>query len=190
MALTRKMLKAMGIEDEKIEQIVDEHSESVEALKHQRDEWREKAEQAEKEAGERSEADDGWKSRYEAEKKAFGDYKAQAEAKAAQAEKRRLYRSELEALGILGKRADAVVKATDLSGLKVEGGKLADPESVRASIESDWAEFIPRKRTEGADVPNPPQGGKATKTRAEIAEMKDPKERQAAYAELLAKEGE
>lgn len=33
MALTRKMLKAMGIEDEKIDQIIDEHAESVNALK-------------------------------------------------------------------------------------------------------------------------------------------------------------
>lgn len=33
MALTRKMLKAMGIEDEKIDQIIEEHAESVNALK-------------------------------------------------------------------------------------------------------------------------------------------------------------
>ena len=33
MALTRKMLKAIGIEDEKIDQIIDEHAESVNALK-------------------------------------------------------------------------------------------------------------------------------------------------------------
>ena len=33
LALTRKMLKAMGIEDEKIDQIIDEHAESVNALK-------------------------------------------------------------------------------------------------------------------------------------------------------------
>ena len=33
MALTRKMLKAMGIEDEKIEQIIEEHVESIDGLK-------------------------------------------------------------------------------------------------------------------------------------------------------------
>ena len=33
LALTRKKLKAMGIEDEKIDQIIDEHAESVNALK-------------------------------------------------------------------------------------------------------------------------------------------------------------
>ena len=33
MALTRKMLKAMGIEDEKIDQIIEAHSETVDGLK-------------------------------------------------------------------------------------------------------------------------------------------------------------
>ena len=46
MALTRKMLKAMGIEDEKIDQIIDEHAESVNALKAQRDEFKEAADKA------------------------------------------------------------------------------------------------------------------------------------------------
>ena len=33
MALTRKMLKAMGIEDEKADEIIDAHAETVDALK-------------------------------------------------------------------------------------------------------------------------------------------------------------
>ena len=37
MSLTRKMLKAMGIEDEKIDQIIEAHTETVDALKEQRD---------------------------------------------------------------------------------------------------------------------------------------------------------
>ena len=35
MALTRKMLKAMGIEEEKIDEIIDAHTETVNALKDQ-----------------------------------------------------------------------------------------------------------------------------------------------------------
>lgn len=35
MALSRKMLKAMGIEDEKIDQIIEAHSETVDSLKEQ-----------------------------------------------------------------------------------------------------------------------------------------------------------
>lgn len=42
-ALTRKMLKAMGIEDEKIDQIIEEHVESANALTTQSDEFKEAA---------------------------------------------------------------------------------------------------------------------------------------------------
>ena len=43
MALTRKMLKAMGIEDEKIDQIIEAHTETVDALKEERDTYKEDA---------------------------------------------------------------------------------------------------------------------------------------------------
>ena len=35
MALTRKMLRAMGIEDEKADEIIEAHAETVDALKQQ-----------------------------------------------------------------------------------------------------------------------------------------------------------
>ena len=41
------MLKAMGIEDEKVEQIIEEHVESVDALKAERDRYKAGAEEAE-----------------------------------------------------------------------------------------------------------------------------------------------
>ena len=47
MALTRKMLKAMGIEDEKIDQIIEEHVESIDGLKAERDRYKAGAEEAE-----------------------------------------------------------------------------------------------------------------------------------------------
>ena len=40
MALTRRMLKALGIEDEKAEEIISAHIESTDALKAQRDEYK------------------------------------------------------------------------------------------------------------------------------------------------------
>ena len=47
MALTRKMLKAMGIEDEKIDQIIEEHVESIDGLKAERDRYKAGADEAE-----------------------------------------------------------------------------------------------------------------------------------------------
>ena len=43
MSLTRKMLKAMGIEEEKIDQIIEAHSETVDSLKADRDTYKEDA---------------------------------------------------------------------------------------------------------------------------------------------------
>ena len=44
MAMTRKFLKAMGIEEEKIEQIIEAHTETVNALKEERDKFKGDAE--------------------------------------------------------------------------------------------------------------------------------------------------
>lgn len=191
MALTRKMLKAMGIEDEKIDQIIEEHVEVTDALKSQRDAATGERDQLKKKLGDAAEeGGQEWKAKYEAERKAFEAYKADAEAEKGAAKVRALYRSELEGLGITGSRADAVLRVTDLSKVEVEGGKLKDPEAVRKAIESEWAEFIPQKRTEGAGVANPPAGGEKAKSMDEIAEMKNPRERQAEIAKLLESEGE
>ena len=48
MALTRKLLRSMGSEDEKIDQIIDAHTETVNALKDERDELRDAADRLEK----------------------------------------------------------------------------------------------------------------------------------------------
>ena len=44
MAMTRKFLKAMGIEEDQIEQIIEAHTETVSALKDERDSYKEDAE--------------------------------------------------------------------------------------------------------------------------------------------------
>ena len=44
MALTRKFLSALGIEQDKIDEIITAHTETVDALKEQRDEYKEQAE--------------------------------------------------------------------------------------------------------------------------------------------------
>ena len=173
MALTRKMLKAMGIDEDKIDQIIDEHAESVDALKKQRDEAREQAEGTEEirkqleDARSELEASrsDGYKAKYDELKGEFDGYKADVEAKAAQAEARSLFKAQVEALGITGSRADSIVRATDLGAFEVKDGAYTDPDAVKASIEKEWADFIPKKTTEGAQVAHPPaqSGGAVTK---------------------------
>ena len=175
MALTRKMLRAMGIEDEKIEQIIEEHAETVDALKKQRDEakgqageadeLRKQLEGAQKQlegAQKQLEGmqDDGYKVKYEELKGEFDGYKADVEAEKAQATARSLFKAQVEKLGITGSRADSIVRATDLGAFEVEDGAYKDPNAVEEAIKNDWGDFIPNVTTEGAHVAHPPaQGG-------------------------------
>ena len=163
MSLTRKMLKAMGIEDEKIDQIIDAHTETVDALKEQRDGYKKDAEQlpkVQKELDDLKEAGDGgYKQKYEDEHKAFEDYKTKiAEEKDAEV-KKSLYRQLLEELKVDPKRIDSVLKVTDLAELKVKDGKLEDKDNLIESIKTEWADFIPVVEIGGADVDAPPGGG-------------------------------
>lgn len=166
MALTRKMLKAMGIEDEKIEQIIEEHTESTDALKQQRDEYKAKAEAKATTSTEPKPKDpepgEDYKAKYDAEKKSFEDYKANIAAEKAEADKRAKYRELIVKAGVDAKRIDAVLKISDLSGVTVKDGAIEGADKLVESIKADFKEFIPVITTEGADVAKPPAGDGGT----------------------------
>ena len=104
--------------------------------------------------------DDGYKAKYEELKGEFDGYKADVEAKQAQATARSLFKAQVEKLGITGSRADSIVRATDLGAFEVEDGAYKDPKAVEEAIRKDWGDFIPKVTTEGAHVAHPPaQGG-------------------------------
>ena len=83
MSLTRKMLKAMGIEEEKIDQIIEAHSETVDSLKADRDTYKEDAEKlktVQKELDDlKAKGDDGWKEKHDKLKGASDHIKAAKE---------------------------------------------------------------------------------------------------------------
>lgn len=161
MALTRKMLKAMGIEEEKIDEIIDAHTETVNALKDQAKENNGAAAQLEKVQKElddlKEQGAGGYKDKYEKEHAAYEKYRQEVADKEERLAAERLYRAELTGLGITGKRADAIIRATDLASIKVKDGALEDAKAVQDGIRADWAEFIPQTDTKGAQVDTPPQ---------------------------------
>lgn len=186
MALTRKLLKGMGLTDEQVDTIIEAHTETVDGLKAQADTYKtdaakvpdleKKLREAENSGGE------DWKAKYEKEHSDFEAYKSDAAAKETAATSERLFRTELTALGITGKRADQIVKATNLSDFEVKDGAYADAAKVQQAIRDDWSEFVPTTTHGKAKVDTPPAntGGKMTKK--EIAAIKDPAERRAAIA--------
>lgn len=160
MALTRKMLKAMGIEDEKIEQIIDAHTETVDAIKTERDKYKEDAEKLPEVQKELDKYKDGkdWKEEYNKEHTAFEDFKKSVSETKAAEQKKALYKQLLTESKIDEKRIDAILKVTNLADLKVKDDKLEDAENLKKTIETEWAGFIVKDKTNGADVNNPPSG--------------------------------
>lgn len=194
MALTRKMLKAMGIEDEKIDQIIEEHTESTDALKQQRDEYKAKAEAKATASTEPKPKDpepsDGYKAKYDAEKKAFEDYKANIAAEKAEADKRAKYRELIVEAGVDSKRVDSVLKVSDLSEIKVKDGAIEGADDLVKSIKEDWADFIPTTQKVGANAPNPPKNDGGVKKLEDITKMQDPVARQEALAKYIEAQNE
>ena len=190
MALTRKYLKSMGLTEEQVDSIIDAHTETLEGLKNKADQYEadaKKLKAVEKELSDlKADGGEDYKAKYEAECEAHAKTKADHAAKETAAMHERLFRAELTRAGITGKRADQIVKATDLTAYKVKDGAYEDGQAVQDSIRSEWGEFIPATTVKGADVVTPPanNGGKYA-SRAEIMAIKDTAERQKAIASHL-----
>lgn len=197
MALTRKFLKALGIEDDKIEQIIEAHSETVSALKDEIEDYKENAEKLpgvqkeldklkkEAEEAEKKGEKDPFKVKYEAIKEEYENYKKEIAAKETKANKEKLYTELLKEAGVSEKRIAAVLKVSDLEKIEIDtDGKLKDAKDLTKAIKEEWADFITTTKDKGADVANPggTSGGKAM-TKDEIMNIKDASERQKAIAE-------
>ena len=192
MAFTRKMLKAMGIEEEKIDQIIDAHSETVDALKADRDTYKEDAAKlaaVQKESDAlKAKGDDGYKAKYEAEKAAHDALKADIAAKETKKAKTDAYRELLKGANIDEKRIATILRAEAPTIDKIEldaDGKIKNAEQYTQSIKSDWADFIVTQSAKGTNTATPPANGGAasTKTKEDILKIKDAGERQKAIAE-------
>lgn len=160
MALTRKMLKVMGIEDEKIDQIIDAHTESTDALKKERDEYKAQADEVDKLKTQLEEAESNSEMarKYEKEHEAFEAYKKKVEKEKADGEKDARYRELLKEAGVDEKRIDSVMKVTSLDDVKVKDGKIEDADKITESIKTEWADFLVQQKNNPAPVANPPAG--------------------------------
>lgn len=129
-----------------------------------------------------------WKTKYEALKDEFSEYKKAEAAKVTLAEKQDAYRALLKAEGISEKRIDSIVRVTNFDDVKLtKDGKLEDEEAHRNTINAEWGDFKVSTETKGAQVSTPPESAKDTGvlTRDQIMDIKDTSERQAAWAKYL-----
>lgn len=167
MALTRKSLKAMGLTDEQVDSIVEMHTETVEALKEQRDSFKAEADKlpairAEYEQLKAAAAENDGKNpfevKYNALKEEYEKFKSDIAEKETARQTKEAYKELLKSAGVSEKRIDSVLKVTDLKALKLGAdGKFEDAENLTNSIKSEWADFITTEGSKGAEVSNPPK---------------------------------
>lgn len=173
MALTRKFLKALGIDDEKVDQIIEAHSETVDALKEERDGYKadaeklpdvqRKLEEAEKKLPKEGE-ETVLKSEFDKIKDEYDKYKADISAKETHSAKERAYRDMLKAAGVSEKRIDSVLKVSDIDSVELDkNGKIKDESKYVDNVKTEWADFIVTQSTHGANTATPPTNNQSTK---------------------------
>lgn len=198
MALTKKMLVAMDVPAEKIEEIMNNHLESIEALRKERDDARADAEKYKTEAERlgavekdllkaqaKLEDADKVSEKYKALQNEFAEYKADVDAKATKATKEKAYKDLLKQAGVSDKRIDSIIKVSDLSAIEFDkDGKVKDTKAVVDAIKSEWADFIVTEHEKGAQTPKPPaNNGGGQMSKDDIMKIKDSAERQKAIAQ-------
>lgn len=171
MALTRKFLTALGIEPEKIDEIIEAHSTTVEGLKKERDGYKTNAEKFEAVSNELETAknrideleklqngENVFETKYNELKTEYENYKTEVETKATHDAKEKAYRELLKEAGVSEKRIDAVLRVSKFDELEVDkDGKFKDSDKLTESIKEEWSDFIVTEGKEGQQINNPIQ---------------------------------
>lgn len=182
MALTRKMLSAMDIPAEKIDEIISAHTETVNAIKEERDQLKfdvenlkdleKKFEKVNSELETLKSGD--WENKYTTLKGEYDSYKTDTETKAVKAAKESAYKQLLLDAGISDKRIASIMKVSDVDAVSLDSdGKIKDADKLTESVKTEWADFIVTEGKKGAETPAPPasegDGGKQPSRAAQLA---------------------
>ena len=169
MALTRKFLEALGIEQAKIDEIISAHTEVTDSLKADRDSYKEKAEKYDQTKTEldkaKSELDkvskDEYKTKYESLEAEFNKYKTDIAEKEVKGRKEEAYKKMLKEIGVNEKSIDAILKVKDLNTIKLDDkGEIVDADTLKESEKKDWEGFIIESEVHGQNPSTPPDNDK------------------------------
>lgn len=199
MALSRKQLAAMGIEAEKIDQIIEAHAETVSALKDEAEKYKENASKyadVQKELDQLKKSTEG--KDYDKLKAEYEKYKADVEAEHTKAAKEKAYRDALKDANLSEKGVEKALKYAEWDKIELDDdGKLKDAKAHVKAVREEWAEYIVKQGTKGAETSTPPAGGGGggSLTRADIYKtdangrfVMDASERQKALQKIIAEE--
>ena len=190
MALTRNFLKSMGLTDEQVNAIIENHVETVDGLKAERDSYKAKAETVATLTQER----DDWKAKYEAAGDAaqiqaeYDAYKQQIADEKAAAQTDADVLDIVKEAGIVRESFQKVV-AKDFDRSKIQRGKdgtITNRQDLVDDTRTRYVDFTATQQHQGTPPNNPPTGGCGTgKTKEQIIAIKDPVIRQAEMVKNL-----
>lgn len=194
MALSRKFLTALGIDEDKADEIIKAHTETVDALKEQAEgnktdaaELEKLKEQVKSLKADLAEADKSdWEKKYNNLKTEYDGYKTEVENKATHSAKEAAYKQLLLDAGISEKRIATILKVSDIDGVELDKeGNIKSADKLTDSIKEEWADFIVTEHKEGAETSKPPasEGKGGTMTKEDIMKIRDTADRQAAMRE-------
>mgnify|MGYP002796161020 CR=1 FL=1 len=172
MALTRRLLKGMGLTDEQMDTIIEAHTDTVDGLKADLAKYKTDAEQLPKVQREldtlKAAGDGGYQEKYEKVKKDFDDYKTEVSAKETKAAKEKAVRAYYESKGITGKSLDIAIRGSgaEIDALELDGDKIKDTSALDELVKGTFSGLVSTTETRGAQTSNPPannNGGAMTK---------------------------
>ena len=186
MAFKRASLKAIGLSDEQIESVMDLHTEVVDALKQERDSYKETADKyAEAQAELETLKKDDYKKKYDEEHTAFESFKKSVNEEKSKIAKESAVRKYFESKSITGQNLELAMRACkdEVGALEMDGEKIKDTKALDDLVAGAFKGLVSTVSTNGTPPVNPPAGGSAKKTKEEIFAIKDTAERQKAIAE-------
>ena len=175
MALTRRLLKGMGLTDEQMDTIIEAHTDTVDGLKADVAKYKADAEQLPKVQREldtlKAAGDGGYQEKYEKVKKDFDDYKAEVSMKETKAAKEKAVRAYYESKGITGKSLDIAIRGSgaEIDALELDGDKIKDTSALDELVKGTFSGLVSTTETRGAQTSNPPANNNSgAMTKADI----------------------
>lgn len=186
MALTRKLLKGLGLTDEQVDTIIEAHTETVEGLKGDIQKYKDDAEKlpkVQKELDElKKDGGDDYKAKYDKEHQDFQAYKDGIAKKEAAAAKEKAARAYFESKGIPAKSMGLVIRGAkgEIDGLELDGEKIKDASALDSLLDGDYKGLIGKVKESGTNTQNPPETSGSKMTKEQIMAIKDTAQRQKA----------
>ena len=189
MALTRKLLKGMGLTDEQVDTIIEAHTDTVDGLKEQVTQYKTDADnlpKIQKELEDLKDAGgDDFKTRYEKEHREFQAYKDGIAKKEAAAAKEKAARAYFESKGIPAENMNLVIRGArgEIDGLELDGDKIKDASALDGLLSGDYKGLIGTVTKTGTRTQTPPDSSGSKMTKEQILAIKDTAQRQKAMFE-------